>query len=173
MRSVTSTCWAATAKSVRCTAHRVTGDRIGSWTNPTDIKGAYFNLGYRFAKGLKFEGGGQFYKGYDEDASLGLGGLTSDDKIDNYKAGLKFGLTSTSNVDLGVEYTRYDVLRFVGTGRGNPEEIFYNIGYGYTVNSSTAFKLLYQIVDYKDDSTGFDRLTGNGGIASAQLSVKF
>ncbi|MBC8141587.1 MAG: hypothetical protein H7Y38_09125, partial [Armatimonadetes bacterium] len=149
--------------------------RLGSWTNPTDIKGPYFNLGYRLGRGLSIEGGGQFYSGYDEDAIALRGGLGEDDEITNFKVGLKYGLTSTSNVDFGVEYTTYDVLRFNQSlgNRGEAEEIFYNIGYGYTVNSSTAFKLLYQIVDYTDGGTGFDRLTGNGGIASAQLSVKF
>jgi len=147
--------------------------RLGSWTNPTDIKGPYFNLGYSFGNNLKLEGGGQFYKGYDEDAVLGRGGLSSDDKVNNFKVGLKYGLTSVSNVDLGVEYTQYDVTTANLTGREKPEEIFYNIGYGYTFNTNTSFKLLYQIVDYKDDNTGFDRINGKGGIASAQLSVKF
>lgn len=147
--------------------------RIGSWTNPTDIKGPYFNLGYRLSRGLSLEGGAQFYKGYDEEASNGLGGLGEDDEITNFKAGLKYGLTSASNVDFGVEYTKYDVLRANLNGRGEAEEIFYNIGYGYTFNTNTSFKLLYQIVDYTDDNTGFDRINGDGGIASAQLSVKF
>lgn len=149
--------------------------RLGSWTNPTDIKGPYFTLGYRLSRGLSLEGGGQFYKGYDKETTAGTGGLSGDDKINNFKVGLKYGLTSASNVDFGVEYTKYDVLRANQSlgNRGEAEEIFYNIGYGYTVNANTGFKLLYQIVEYTDGGTGFDRLTGNGGIASAQLSVKF
>ncbi len=147
--------------------------RIGSWTNPTDIKGPYFNLGYRLSRGLSLEGGAQFYTGFDEEVSNGLGGLGEDDEITNFKAGLKYGLTSASNVDFGVEYTQYDVRRANFNGRGEAEEVFYNIGYGYTFNTNTSFKLLYQIVDYTDDNTGFDRINGDGGIASAQLSVKF
>jgi hypothetical protein len=80
--------------------------RIGSWTNPTDIKGPYFNLGYRLSRGLSLEGGAQFYNGFDEEVTNGLGGLGEDDEITNFKAGLKYGLTSASNVDFGVEYTR-------------------------------------------------------------------
>lgn len=147
--------------------------RIGSWTNPTDIKGPYFNLGYRLGNGLALEGDGQFYKGFDKDGNPGYGGLTGSDKINNYKVGLKYGLTSVSNVDLGVEYTQYDVQNATGVGRGKPEETFYNIGYGYTFNPNTSFKLLYQIIEYKDKASGFDRINGNGGVAAAQLSVKF
>ena len=147
--------------------------RLGSWTNPTDIKGPYFNVGYRLSRGLKLEGSGQFYKGFDEEFVTGRGGLGEDDTVDNFKVGLKYGLTSVSNVDLGVEYTKYDVLRGNFNGRGEAEEIFYNIGYGYTFNTGTAFKLLYQIVDFNDDGIGFDRINGDGGVASAQLSVKF
>lgn len=147
--------------------------RLGSSTNPTDIKGPYFNLGYRLSKGLSLEGGAQFYKGYDEEVTNGLGGLGEDDKINNFKVGLKYGLTSASNVDFGAEYTQYDVLRANLSGRGKAEEIFYNIGYGYTFNTNTSFKLLYQVVDYTDDGTGFDRINGDGGIAAAQLNVKF
>ncbi|MBC8139185.1 MAG: hypothetical protein H8F28_25205 [Fibrella sp.] len=147
--------------------------RIGSWTNPTDIKGPYFNLGYRLANGLSLEGGAQFYSGYDEENRNTLGGLGEDDEITNFKVGLKYGLTSVSNIDFGAEYTTYDVLNANLNGRGQAEEIFYNIGYGYTFNTNTSFKLLYQIVDYTDDGTGFDRINGDGGIAAAQLSVKF
>ncbi|MBC8134636.1 MAG: S-layer homology domain-containing protein [Fibrella sp.] len=147
--------------------------RLGSWTNPTDIKGPYFNLGYRLSRGLSLEGGAQFYSGYDEETTNGLGGLGEDDEITNFKVGLKYGLTSVSNIDFGAEYTQYDVQRANLNGRGQAEEVFYNIGYGYTFNTNTSFKLLYQIVDYTDDGTGFDRINGDGGIAAAQLSVKF
>jgi hypothetical protein len=150
--------------------------RIGSWTNPTDIKGPYFQVGYALGKQVKLEGGGQFYEGTGYDTNNG--GLTSSDKINNYKLGLKYGLTSSSNVDLGAEYTQYDVLAsdaagFATGGRAKPEEVFYNIGYGYSFNPATSFKLMYQIIDYRDNNSGFDRVNGNGGVAAAQVSVKF
>ena len=143
--------------------------RIGSWTNPTDIKGAYFDLGYGLGHGVKLDAAGQFYQGTGKDD---FGGLTSDDKINNYKFGLKYGLTSVSNVDLGAEYTQYKVHDF-GGGSDKPEEIFYNIGYGYSFNPNTSFKVLYQLVDYKDKNSGFDRVDGKGGVLAGQFNVKF
>jgi len=144
--------------------------RLGSWTNPTDIKGPYFNLSYGLGKNVSLEGSGEFDKGADTDDAAGTGGLTSSDKITNYKFGVKYGLTSVSNIDLGAEYTQYESANF---GGGKPEETFFNIGYGYSFNPATSFKLLYQIVSYADKGTGFDTINGNGGVAAAQVSVKF
>lgn len=148
--------------------------RIGSWTNPVDIKGFYANAGYALGRGVALEVRGQFYEGTGD--ATNFGGLTEDDEITNVRGGVKFNLTSASNVDLGVEYTRYNVIDGLGAnagGRGKPEEIFYNIGYGFAFNPNTSFKFLYQIIDYKDKGTGFDTLNGKGGVAAAQFNVKF
>lgn len=148
--------------------------RIGAWTNPTDIKGFYANLGYALGGGLALEAKGQFYEGTGD--ALDFGGLSKSDKINNFHAGLKYGLTSASTVDLGVEYTQYKVIDNLGANigtRGKPEEWYYNIGYGFNFNPNTSFKLLYQIIDYKDKGTGFDTLNGKGGVAAAQFQVKF
>jgi hypothetical protein len=148
--------------------------RIGSWTNPVDIQGFYVNAGYALGGGLRFNAAGQFYEGTGD--ANGFGGLTEDDTITNVRAGLQYGLTSSSNIDLGIEYTQYEVIDAIGAGaggRGKPEEIFYNIGYGFSFNPNTSFKFLYQIIDYKDKGTGFDTFNGKGGVAAAQFNVKF
>ena len=146
-------------------------DKIGSFTNPTDIKGFYGKIGYAFSPTFAFEAQGKGYEGTGK--RVGEGDLSSDDKIRNFKAGLKYGLTSASGVDLGIERTEYTVENANGNGRGKPIEYFYNIGYGYSFNPATSFKLLYQIVDYRDKGTGFDTINGMGGVAAAQFSVKF
>ncbi len=145
--------------------------RIGAWTNPVDIKGGYVRAGYALGAGLTLSGEGQFYKGTGKEDNLG--GLSGSDKINNFRAGLKFGVTSASNVDLGIEYTQYKLSSSANGNGGKPEEYFINIGYGYSFNPTTSFKLLYQIVDYKDKNTGFDTQNRKGGIAAAQFSVKF
>lgn len=147
--------------------------RVGSYTNPVDIKGPYVNGKYNFSPRLALVVAGQFYQGTNKAAAEG--GLTDDDEIQNLRAGLKFGLTSASAVDLGIERTEYDVARGArfGGGRGKPLEYFYNIGYGFSFNPNSSIKLLYQIIDYRDGSTGFDTQNGKGGVAAAQFSVKF
>ena len=147
-------------------------DKLGSYTNPTDIRGPYVKGSYAFSPTFALEVGGKFYKGTGK--RVGEGGLNSDDKITNFKAGLKYGLTGASNIDAGIEQTEYDVQK-TGTnnGRGKPKELFYNIGYGYSFNPATSFKVLYQIINYRDNNTGFDTVNGRGGVGAAQFSVKF
>jgi hypothetical protein len=146
-------------------------DKIGSFTNPTDIKGFYVRGSYAFSPTFGFEAAGKFYAGTG--SRVADGGLSKDDKIRNFKAGLRYGLTSASGVDAGIERTEYTVENSNGVGRGKPVEYFYNIGYGYSFNPSTSFKLLYQIIDYRDKGTGFDTINGMGGVGAAQFSVKF
>ena len=142
-------------------------DKIGAYTNPVDIKGAYVKGGYSLSNALAFTAEGRFYQGTGK--AVADGGLTTGDKIQNLRAGLKYGLTSASGVDAGIERTEYKI----GATGVKPIEYFYNIGYGYSFNPATSFKLLYQIVDYRDRNSGFDTQSGKGGIAAAQFSVKF
>jgi len=145
--------------------------RLGTLTNPVDIKGGYAKLGYNLGRGLGLNAEAQFYQGTGK--AEDQGGLTTDDKINNYRGGLKFGLTSASNVDLGVDYTEYKIGQG-GFAGSKPREIFYNIGYGYSFSPNSSFKLLYQIVDFDDKGTGFDQSgAGKGGVAAAQFQVKF
>ena len=147
-------------------------DKLGSFTNPTDIRGPYVKASYAFSPTFALEAGGKFYKGTGK--RQGEGGLSSDDKITNFKAGLKYGLSGASSVDAGIEQTEYDVEKAGNNaGRGKPKELFYNIGYGYSFNPATSFKLLYQIINYRDNNTGFDTINGRGGVGAAQFSVKF
>jgi hypothetical protein len=145
--------------------------RLGTLTNPVDIKGGFAKLGYNLGRGLGLNAEAQFYQGTGK--AEDQGGLTTDDKINNYRGGLKFGLTSASNVDLGVDYTEYKIGQGVNSG-AKPREIFYNIGYGYSFSPNSSFKLLYQIADFDDKGTGFDPSgAGKGGVAAAQFQVKF
>ncbi len=142
--------------------------KLGSYVNPVDIKGPYVKADYAFGGGLVLAGEGHFYKGSDTSQGGQPVGLSNDEGITNFKAGLKYGLTSATAVDLGAEYTTYDL----GNGP-KPREVFYNIGLGYSFNPTTSFKFLYQIADYNDRGTGFDPVNGDGAIAAAQFSVKF
>lgn len=144
--------------------------RVGSYYNPVDIKGGYFDVKYAFGGNITFNGAGQFYEGTGD--AFADGGLSTSDKINNFRVGLKYGLTSVSGVDLGFERTEYKTLNIAGTRRTTFED-FVNIGYGYAFNPATSFKVLYQIVNYDDRNSGFDTLNGRGGVAAAQFSVKF
>lgn len=141
-------------------------DKVGAWTNPVDVKGPFVRASYALGGGLALTGEAKFYTGTDATAAT----LSDDSKVTNFRAGIKYGLTSASAVDLGVEYTRYESPNF---GDAEPREVFYNIGYGFSFNPNTSLKLLYQVVDFADKGTGFDPGSGRGGVGAAQFSVKF
>jgi hypothetical protein len=133
-----------------------------------DIKGPYVRADYALGGGMVLTGEGHFYDGSNSRRDGQLIGLSDEEGIRNFKAGLKYGLTSATAVDLGAEFTEYDL-----GGGPKPREVFYNIGLGYSFNPTTSFKFLYQIADYNDKGTGFDPVNGDGAIAAAQFSVKF
>ena len=145
-------------------------DKVGAYTNPTDIKGPYVRGQFNITSGIALEVGGKFYQGTGK--AVQNGGLFTGDKITNLKAGLKYGLTSASNVDAGIERTEYKIGEGPGAGL-KPTEYFYNIGYGYSFTPAASFKVLYQIADFRDKNSGFDNIDGRGGVAATQFSVKF
>jgi hypothetical protein len=146
-------------------------EKLGAWTNPVDVKGPYVKASYALGTGLTLAGEGHFYEGTGK--ATAQGGLDEDNKVDHFKVGLKYGLTSASSVDLGVEYSKFDFGRFSTPGAGNPTEIYYNIGYGFSFNPNTSFKFLYQIIDFNDKGQTALGGVGDGGVAAAQFSVKF
>lgn len=146
--------------------------RIGSWTNPVDIAGGYLKGSYTLGGGYVIDGIAQTYEGSQELFGF-QGGLGTNSGIRNFRVGLKLPGSSLGNIDLGVEYTEYEIGSPLRGASGKPYERFINIGYGYAFNPTTSFKLLYQIIDYNDKGSGFDTQNRNGGVGAAQFSVKF
>jgi len=135
-------------------------DKIGRWFNPRQIEGYGGSIRYPFTTRLALEGAGHVYQ------VIGA----RDNKIKHYKAGVKFGLTSSNSIDLGAEWVDWDAA----VGSTNRER-YYNIGWGHDLNASTSFKMLYQYIDYKAGNfpsvlPAFDY---TGGVAVTQFSVRF
>jgi len=135
-------------------------DKIGRWFNPTSIEGYGGGIRYPFSRRLSLVGEGNVYQ---------IIGARSNE-IHHYKAGLKFGLTSANNVDLGAEVVDWDP----GVGPKNRER-YYNVGFGHDFNANTSFKVLYQYIQYKAGAfpavgPAFDY---EGGVAVTQFSVRF
>jgi polyhydroxyalkanoate synthesis regulator phasin len=145
--------------------------RVGSWYNPVDIKGPYGDVTLKLGKRIHLIGGGQWYEGTDKAPQRG--GLTQDDKVRNYKAGLNFSTTTLSRVDLGWEQTEYEVIPFGGGSRVKPREIWWNLGYGYSFNPNNSVRFGYQYIDYDDKNSGFDPTVSKGGVGTVEFRVKF
>jgi hypothetical protein len=135
-------------------------DKWGRWFNPTGIEGYGGGLRYPFSHRLSLVGEGHTYQVIGARAN----------EIHHYKAGIKFGLTSTNAVDLGGE----EVSWIPAVGPINRER-YYNIGFGHDFNANTSWKILYQYIDYHAGAFGAVGPTYNynAGVAVTQFSVRF
>jgi predicted porin len=155
---------------------------IGRWKNPTNIKGWDVSGGYNFG-GFTLKGGYEDFKSVKVDTSLARAGsgiqtpfvnYTSafEDKIQHFTAGVSYNLSPVNSVDLGYEQARIRPFDTINKTR----ETYVTLGLGHTFNENTLVKVLYQIVDYKDNGAGLYTIPGGaykGGIGVTQLSVRF
>jgi len=162
--------------------------KIGAWTNPSNVEGPVGSAKYIVSNKLSLTGDVEGYKaayGSQHTPIVVQSPLQQGDKLDHWRVGAAYGLTSTYDVDLGYEQLNYELKNQNGTLAGHapggdfkPTESFVTIGLGHTFNPNASFKLLYQIIDYKDKGSNFDSLGGHGfdfggNVAVGQFSVKF
>nr|MDQ2687252.1 hypothetical protein [Armatimonadota bacterium] len=152
--------------------------KIGSWTNPTNVRGPIASARYALTPKLTLKADAQFYRaayGAQANGARITSPLQQDDRVTRYQFGVGYGLSSAYAVDLGYEDVVYDLKDRSGTlfGPGKPRESYLTLGVGHSFNSSASLKLLYQIVKYDDRGTGFDPLDHDGGVALGQFQVKF
>ncbi len=156
--------------------------RVGSWTNPTNVRGPVVSAKYAFTPKLSFNADYQQYKaayGTNKNGTQINSPLHQGDHLNRYQVGFNYGLSSAYGVDLGYEDVQYDLRNAGGTlaAPGKPRETYVNIGIGHTISTNASVKLLYQIVHYDDKGTGFDSTANrgkeDGGVAAAQFQLKF
>jgi hypothetical protein len=146
---------------------------LGSWKNPTNIKGFVGTVGVPITSGISLAGSYEDYKSVIN-GQPGPNTLDKDSgtKIQHWTAGLKFNLSSANGVDLGVEQVNLNP----NDGLDNKaRQTFYNIGFGTKVSDNASFKLLYQIIDYKDRDADllYNGNDAKGSLAMGQFQVKF
>jgi hypothetical protein len=161
---------------------------IGSWKNPTNIKGFVSTAELEVSSKLTLTGGFDDYasvvRGVNTQApsvtALGSSALgnaldSSDDtKFQHITAGLKYDVTGATSLNLGLEQVRYtDIANPAAqSANGDPKESYYNFGIGSDLGDNTTLRLLYQIIDYKNSFlTNGENARGN--VAVAQFQVKF
>jgi len=162
---------------------------IGRWKNPTNIQGWNANAGYNFG-GFTLKGSWADYNSIRIDERNARTTLSStvptpgfslypvlsdrfENKIQHYTAGVSFNLNPTNGVDLGYEQAR---IRPWDTPGSKSRETYWTLGLGHTFNQNTLIKVLYQIIDYKDNGAGLYTIAGGeykGGVGVTQLSVRF
>lgn len=151
--------------------------RFGQGAYPANIKGPVVSASLALAPNLALSANGGVSTLQSPLSSAG-------ERINHYDVGLKYGLTSRYSVDLGYEWDQWlldNDTDFSGNATGHPTEQYITIGVGRSFSKNTSLKLLYQIMDYTDEGTGFDpysegpSATGkeHTGVAVTQFSIKF
>jgi len=155
---------------------------IGSWINPTNIQGPEVTVKFAFSPTLSLNLEGDFYKGIDN--VIGESPITSKDDLTRADAGIKWGVSHNTNIDLGYEWVQWNLKNAAHdtaiNANGKPVEQYITLGVGHDISRNAAVKVLYQVDAYNDNNTGFYKLDNgssvgslSGGTLVGQASVKF
>lgn len=158
--------------------------RIGSWINPTGIKGVDGKLTWNMNKvDLTVNGG--YYEGIRTSEKGVSSPFTPADKVGHIDANLAW--KATDNATIGVEYeaVMWDLKHYTNYEgvRTRPYENYVTVYSNVALAENTSLKLMYQYVDVNSkgnkyfepglsDGSVLGRIQ-KAGVAVAQLSVKF
>lgn len=136
-------------------------DKIGYWTNPTNIKGPYAELAYAFGQNVKFCVNGEFLKFKDDVDDM----IVKDDKIIKAEGMLKWGITDKSSINASYEWVRFDP-----TGEGDAlSDSYLTLGIGHQFNPNAKLSVGYQLINQEMLSEGKSK----GGVGVVQFGVTF
>lgn len=158
--------------------------RIGSWINPTGIRGVDAKLTWKMNK-LDLAINGGYYEGIRTTEKGVTSPFTPQDKVSHIDTNLSWKASETTTIGVEYEAVIWDLKNYtnvVGT-RTRPYENYYTVYGNVAVADNTSLKLMYQMVDVNSkgnsyfepaqtDGTYLGRLQ-KAGVAVAQLSVKF
>lgn len=112
-------------------------DKIGRWTNPTDIKGPYLDIVYPVLDNLKVMVNGEYLKPAEGGGS---------DKIIKAEGGVKWGFTKCNSIDVNYEWVKWDPNT---AGESSAKESYLTIGLNHQLNPNAGLKIGYQMINYK------------------------
>ena len=147
-------------------------DKIGRWTNPTDVKGPYVDFAYPIGRKLKVALNGESLSLIDRiNATPGRWGKAND-TVTKAEAGVKWGISKSNSLDLGYEWVQYSLDK--GAFK-SADESYLTIGWAHQMSPNAGLKLGYQFINYSDGKTSSGPYEGNyrGGLAVAQFGVSF
>jgi len=157
-------------------------DKIGRWTNPTDIQGPYVDFSYAIARKLKLALNGEFLSMIDDVRSgTNFGWGAADDQILKAAAGLQWGISKTNSFDLGYQWIRFSPD---SSELSDTTETYATVGWAHQMTPNAGFKIGYQFINYDDSApasptgvvyNGDGPYFGNyrGGLGVVQFGVSF
>jgi hypothetical protein len=155
--------------------------RLGTWWNPTDLKGFKAKAHFDLTDALSLHASGEWMSGLGKNNYRSynggplVNGLRTGDRIDSYKIGLDYKMESGWNWMLGAELVdfRMDGINDRATQR------WYSIGVGYNLSENAMFRMMWQVSDADARNSGIWAAPGNntgrftGNLITTQLTIKF
>lgn len=139
--------------------------RIGTWWNPTDIKGMYADAHIDLTDMFRLRAKGGWYTGVEDNTYFNL---ADDTDVTHLSVGLEYKMATNWDLMLGFENANLDY-----TAGGDVDQTWWNIGFGWAVGDNAKWSLLYQMSKEERDGEGGSFDSYKGGLITSQLSVKF
>lgn len=150
-------------------------DKIGRWTNPTDVQGPYAEFTYPIARKLKVALNGEYLTLIDKvkigDATKHFWGHKND-TVTKAELGVQWGISKMNSLDLGYEYVQFSPDNSL---MDNAVEGYLTVGWAHQMSANAGLKVGYQFINYNDGNTASGPYVGDyrGGLAVAQFGVSF
>lgn len=156
--------------------------RIGNWFNPTNVRGPFVHVGYKFSDALQVNFGGDLLEG----ARNRPGYFRIADNVNRAYAGVNYRFNKTWSAMVNYEGVFYE-LSGATTGLATstePIEQYLTIGANLNLAGNTTLRLAYQMINFQNLGGGFGAGTGiagvggggnsyNAGVFTTQLAVRF
>lgn len=158
--------------------------RIGSWINPSGIKGVDGKMTWNMNK-LDLTINGGYYEGIRTTEKGVTSPFTPQDKVGHIDANLAWKTTDTTTLGVEYEAVMWDLKNYTNVSgvRTKPYENYITVYGNMALAENTSLKLMYQMIDVNSKGNSyFEPAQSDGtilgryqkaGVAVAQLSVKF
>jgi len=154
--------------------------RLGTWWNPTDVKGWSVDAWWKTTPVLKLSANGQWLTDSGAQITDSLAALDQmTDRISDYNLMIDWSALPRGDVTLGYEAMEAKGLWGNGAGNGVPSdnapyEHWWNVGISWRPASTVQWSLLWQ-TSRANLANGFlgDLIVARGGLISSQLTIHF
>ncbi len=152
-------------------------DKIGRWTNPTNIAGPYAEFAYPFCQNLKVMLNGEWLRAQDDIiAPNGAFVLMKGDKLWKAEGAVKWAFAKKTTLDASYQLVRFDPqdVALFGETLDKSTESYLTVGFGHEVCPSAKVNVGYQFINYNGSATTrpyYDNY--RGGVGVVQLGVTF
>lgn len=126
-------------------------DKIGRWTNPTNVKGPYADITYPFGRNLRVVLNGEFLEAKDDVIAAGVPILLQDDEIVKAEGAVSWGIGAANSLDVSYQWVRFRPTDAPGLVNSATTESYLTIGLGHQISPNAGIKVGYQFIGYNGD----------------------